>query len=301
MLVETIAAAWGNLGDCQRHDVSHAVLLLCWKHSTSEDSDSQCLWRELQQPYVVFVTANPKVRDTFIGFRQFSRFYTVFGTATPNLRDTFIDFLWKSRFYTVFGSATPEIRDTFIDFRRKSRFYSMLSTAPPQIRDTFINFLWESRFYTVFGAATPNLRDTFIDFLWKSRFYDVNKIRTHQKARVLRVFLLQFVECIAFFRVFRRESWNVSRFCLLFIGFLPFSKGILCKSMIVRSPAFLRLGLERPGLQKSSISFEFLLKIDDFRRRVDSEKPGVEKSSIFIRNPFGIFKSIQRDFNGVRL
>ena len=54
--------------------------------------------------------------------------------------------------------------------------------------------------------------------------------------------------------------------------------------MIVRSPAFLRLGLERPGLQKSSISFEFLLKIDDFRRRVDSEKPGVEKPSIFKRN-----------------
>ena len=207
----------------------------------------------------------------------------------------------KPLFYTVFGSATPEIRDTFIDFRRKSRFYSMLSTAPPQIRDTFIDFLRESRFYTVFGAATPNLRDTFIDFLWKSWFYDVNKIPAHQKARVLRVFLLQFVECIAFFRVFRRESWNVSRFCLLFIGFLPFSKGILCKSMIVRSPAFLRLGLERPGLQKSSISFEFLLKIDDFRRRVDSEKPGVEKPSIFIRNPFGILKSIQRDFQRISM
>ena len=33
-------------------------------------------------------------------------------------------------------------------------------------------------------------------------------------------------------------------------------------------------GLERPGLQKSSISGKFLLKIDDFRRRVDWEKPG---------------------------
>ena len=38
--------------------------------------------------------------------------------------------------------------------------------------------------------------------------------------------------------------------------------------------------LERPGLQKSSISLKFLLKIDDFRRRVDSERPGLQKSSI---------------------
>ena len=53
------------------------------------------------------------------------------------------------------------------------------------------------------------------------------------------------------------------------------------KAMVFRSPASRRLGLERPGLQKSSISFKFLLKIDDFRRRVDSEKPGIEKSPIY--------------------
>ena len=39
-------------------------------------------------------------------------------------------------------------------------------------------------------------------------------------------------------------------------------------------------GLGRPGLQKSLISFEFLLKIDDFRRRVESERPELQKSSI---------------------
>ena len=84
-------------------------------------------------------------------------------------------------------------------------------------------------------------------------------------------------------------------------GFNGFSKEILYKSMIFRSPASRRLGLERPGLQKSSISFKFLLKIDDFRRRVEWEKPGVEKPSIFIRNPFGILKSIQRDFQRISM
>ena len=63
-------------------------------------------------------------------------------------------------------------------------------------------------------------------------------------------------------------------------GFNGFSKEILYKSMIFRSPASRRLGLERQGLQKSSISFTLLLEIDDFRRQVDSNRPGLQKSSI---------------------
>ena len=158
--------------------------------------------------------------------------------------------------YRVFGGVRCWALSKIAIFDENRWMYRVFRGLRCQTRCKTTVFRWESRFYTVFGSATPNLRDTFIDFLRKSRFYDVNKIRTHQKARVLRVFLLQFVECIAFFHVFRRESWNVSRFCLLFIGFLPFSKGILCKSMIVRSPASLRLGLERLGLQKPLISIE---------------------------------------------
>ena len=63
-------------------------------------------------------------------------------------------------------------------------------------------------------------------------------------------------------------------------AFYRFQKESFNKSVIFRSPASRRLGLERPGLQKSSISFKFLLKIADFRRRVDSERPGLQKSSI---------------------
>ena len=170
----------------------------------------------------------------------------------------------KTRKTRCFYTTKFHLHRKIAIFKENRWMYRVFRGLRCQTRCKTTVFRWESRFYTVFGSATPNLRDTFIDFLRKSRFYDVNKIRTHQKARVLRVFLLQFVECIAFFRVFRRESWNVSRFCLLFIGFLPFSKGILCKSIIFRSPASRRLGLERPGLQKSSISFEFLSKIDGF-------------------------------------
>ena len=54
--------------------------------------------------------------------------------------------------------------------------------------------------------------------------------------------------------------------------------------MIVRSPASLRLGFERPGLQKSSISFEFLLKIDSFSTPGFSQSTRRRKSSIFKRN-----------------
>ena len=53
---------------------------------------------------------------------------------------------------------------------------------------------------------------------------------------------------------------------------------------------------EKPGIEKSSISFKFLLKIDDFRRRDDSERPGIEKPLKFFCNLFEFFKGFQKDF-----
>ena len=43
-------------------------------------------------------------------------------------------------------------------------------------------------------------------------------------------------------------------------------------------PGFSRFspGLERAGLETLPISFKFLVKIDDFPRRIDSDRPGIE-------------------------
>ena len=70
-------------------------------------------------------------------------------------------------------------------------------------------------------------------------------------------------ECIAFWREFSRL-------------FHSFQKESFCKSIIsIDSRPLVGPASEKPGIAKSSISFKFLLKIDDFRRRVDSEKPGM--------------------------
>ena len=71
----------------------------------------------------------------------------------------------------------------------------------------------------------------------------------------------------------------------------------------------------RPGLDKSSISFKFLLesfknfkeisfkfllKIDDFRRRVDSERPGLDFQKEFKWNLIEFLKGFQKEFKGNR-
>ena len=76
-------------------------------------------------------------------------------------------------------------------------------------------------------------------------------------------FFWPLFECIAFWREF-------SRF------FPSFQKESFCKSIIsIDSRPLVGPASEKPGIAKLSISFKFLLKIDDFRRRADSEKPGM--------------------------
>ena len=81
---------------------------------------------------------------------------------------------------------------------------------------------------------------------------------------------------VGFFLVLICEQIKIYDFPLLFFGFFLV---LICKQIkiydffdphLLVDPAS-----EKPGIEKSSISFKFLLKIDDFRRRVDSEKPGM--------------------------
>ena len=79
------------------------------------------------------------------------------------------------------------------------------------------------------------------------------------------------------YRVFVGRYSNVSRFGANLVGFFLV---LICEQIKIYDFPLLFFGIfdpasEKPGIAKSSISFKFLLKIDDFRRRVDSEKPGM--------------------------
>ena len=158
-------------------------------------------------------------------------FYIVFGTATPEIRDTFIDFPWKSRFYDVNGISSYKNNAFYASFcyslSNVSRFFTFLGGNRGMYRvfacfssafcrfqkESFVNrWLFDPRPFfdsASRGRVSKNHRFPLNSF-WKSTIFDAGSTR---RSRGCIFSQDPFKISLNFLKDFKRISWVFRWFC----------------------------------------------------------------------------------------